>query len=154
MSLTLKQASAICDRALEVGHLNKLNPLTVAVFDVGGNLVCFKKEDGSSLLRQEIASGKALAALGMGMDSAKLLKIAGDRPAFMNAAYAASSGKLIPVPGGVLVKDHDGKIIGAVGISGDLSEKDEACAIAGIRTAGLTCDAIKEGRECFIKAHL
>jgi len=61
MSLTLKQASAICDRALEVGHLNKLNPLTVAVFDVGGNLVCFKKEDGSSLLRQEIASGKALA---------------------------------------------------------------------------------------------
>uniref|UniRef100_A0A6S7ZBZ5 GlcG protein n=1 Tax=Aplanochytrium stocchinoi TaxID=215587 RepID=A0A6S7ZBZ5_9STRA len=154
MSLTLKQASTICDRALEVGHLNKLNPLTVAVFDVGGNLICFKKEDGSSLFRQQIASGKALAALGLGMDSAKLLKIAADRPAFMNAAYVASGGRAIPVPGGVLIRDHSNKIVGAVGISGDLSEKDEACAVAGIRTAGLMCDAIKEGRECYIKAHL
>lgn len=152
--MNFAQAEVIATRALEVGKLNKLNPLTVAVLDVGGNLVVFKKEDGASLFRQEIATGKALAALGLGMDSAKLLDIAKARPEFMNAAYAASGGKLIPVPGGVLIRDAAKKIIGAVGISGDLSEKDEACAIEGIRKAGLQCEAITEKRSLILKAHL
>lgn len=152
--MNLQAAETIASRALEVGRLNKLNPLTVAVLDAGGNLVCFKKEDGSSLFRQEIATGKALASLGLGMDSAKLLDVANARPAFMNAAYAASGGKLIPVPGGVLIRDKSNNIIGAVGISGDLSEKDEACAIEGIRKAGLSCAAIAENKPSILKSNL
>mmetsp|Transcript_19591 Transcript_19591/g.27578 ORF Transcript_19591/g.27578 Transcript_19591/m.27578 type:complete len:96 (+) Transcript_19591:62-349(+) len=95
-----------------------------------------------------------MGALGFGMDSAGLAKVAAARPAFMNSAFAATQGNVVPVPGGVIIKDHSGKIIGAVGISGDLSEADEACAIAGIRAAGLSCEAIKDSRECYLKAHL
>lgn len=114
----------------------------------------FLKEDKASLFREAIARGKAMGALGMGTDSGNLAKVAAARPAFIQSAFAATEGRLVPVPGGVLVKDHAGNIIGAVGISGDVSEADEACAIAGIRTAGLSCEAIKDGRDCFLKAHL
>ena len=100
-----------------------------------------------------MARGKAYGALGFALDSAKLAGIAAQRPAFMQSAFAATGGNVIPVPGGVLIKEN-GKIIGAVGISGDLSEADEACAIAGIRSAGLSCDAIKDKRDCYLKAHL
>ncbi len=117
--------------------------------------MAFKKEDGASLFREAIARGKASGALGLGMDSSGLAKIASARPAFMNSVFAASQGAIIPVPGGVLVRDPASKkVIGAVGISGDLSESDEACAIAGIRASGLVCDAISETRECYLKAHL
>ena len=152
--MDLKSANTIIARALEVGHKNGLNPLTVAVFDVGGNLVAFAKEDGASLFRQEIASGKALGALGLGMDSGLLMPIAEARPGFMQSAYVASGGKIIPVPGGVLVKSKKGDLLGAVGISGDLSAKDEACAIEGIKAAGLSCKAIAENAPLFITAHL
>jgi uncharacterized protein GlcG (DUF336 family) len=152
--MDLKSAEVICERALEVAAANKLNPMTVSVMDAGGHLILFKRQDGSSLLRESIARGKATAALGLGMDSAKLAKMASDRPMFVNSAIVASAGKLIPVPGGVLVHDAAGKLIGAVGISGDLSDADEWCAIEGIKKAGLNCAALKESRAPYLKAHL
>jgi len=152
--MNMEAASTIVTRAIEVARINKLKPIAVIVLDAGGNMVAFQKEDNTSLFREKIARGKAMGALGMGLDSAELAKVASARPAFIQSAFAASEGQLIPVPGGVLVKDHTGKIVGAVGISGDVSEADEACAIAGIRTAGLSCDAIKDNRNCHLKAHL
>lgn len=113
----------------------------MAVLDAGGHLVAFKREDESSILRPEIAMGKAWGALGMGVASRKLADVAADRPAFMNAIVVASGGRLVPVPGGVLVRDSAGQIIGEVGISGDSSDQDEECAVAGIEAAGLSLDA-------------
>ena len=136
-NITLQQAAAIVDAALEKGREVGLLPLTVAVLDAGGHLVAFKREDGSGILRPDIAIGKAWGALGMGIPSRTLRDRLADRPTFINALAAASDGRLIPVPGGVLIRASDGDIVGAVGISGDTSDKDEACAIAGIEAAGL-----------------
>lgn len=147
--MNLEDAKIIASYTLQAGRNNNLKPLTVAVFDKGGSLVCFMKEDGSSLYRQQIASGKALGALGLGMDSAKLGPIAEKRPHFMTAAFAAAQGKLIPVAGGVLILDK-GEVIGAVGVSGDLSANDEACAIEGIKKAGLSCSSLLEGKKSIL----
>ena len=135
--LTLQQAATIVDAALEKGRQVDLLPLTVAVLDAGGHLVAFKREDGSGILQPNIAIGKAWGALGMGIPSRTIRDRLTDRPTFINALAAASDGRLIPVPGGVLIRDSDGDIVGAVGISGDTSDKDEACAITGIEAAGL-----------------
>jgi len=139
--VTLAQASEIIDLALARGRDGGYRPLTVAVLDSGGHLVAFKREDESSILRFEIATGKAWGALGMGVASRKLAGVAAERPVFMNAIIAASGGRMVPVPGGVLVRDEGGRIVGAVGISGDTSDRDEQCAIAGIEAAGLNADA-------------
>ena len=138
--LTLQQASTIADTALARGRESKMMPLTVAVLDAGGHLVCLKREDGSGILRVEIASGKAWGALGMGASSRALRDRLTDRPTFVTALTAASAGRLVPVPGGVLIKDAGGEIVGAVGISGDTSDKDEYCAIEGVKAAGLRPD--------------
>ena len=138
--LTLQQASTIADTALARGRESKMMPLTVAVLDAGGHLVCLKREDGSGILRVEIASGKAWGALGMGASSRALRDRLTDRPTFVTALTAASGGRLVPVPGGVLIKDAGGEIVGAVGISGDTSDKDEYCAIEGVKAAGLRPD--------------
>ncbi len=138
--LTLDAASTIVDAALAAGRASDQMPLTVAVLDAGGHLVAFKRENGSGILRPEIAIGKAWGALGMGMSSRLLRDRLADRPTFIDALAAASGGKLIPVPGGVLIRDADGGVVGAVGISGDASDKDEYCAIAGVRAAGLDPD--------------
>ena len=140
-SVTLAQASEIVDSALAHSRDCGFRPLTVAVLDSGGHLVAFKREDESSILRFEIATGKAWGALGMGVASRKLGDVAAERPVFMNAIIAASGGRLVPVPGGVLIRDEDSQIVGAVGISGDTSDRDEECAIAGIEAAGLNTDA-------------
>ena len=140
MPLTLAQASTIVDVALKTGRDAKFAALTVAVLDAGGHLVAFKREDKSGILRFNIASGKAWGALGMGFGSRTLAGRAPKQPAFFNALAAASDGRLIPVPGGVLIRDAAGDVIGAVGISGDSSENDEKCAIAGIEAAGLKAD--------------
>ena len=103
--------------------------------------MAFKREDESRILRFEIATGKAWGALGMGVASRKLVDVAAERPVFMNAIIAASGGRLVPVPGGVLIRNSDGQIVGAVGISGDTSDRDEECAISGIEAAGLNADA-------------
>jgi uncharacterized protein GlcG (DUF336 family) len=141
----LAQATVIVDKALEHGRHLRLKPLTVAVLDAGGHLVALKREDNSSLLRPQIACGKAWGVLGMGFGGRELARRAAAAPAFVTALTAASEGRIIPVPGGVLIRDHAGTIIGAVGISGDLSEQDEACAVVGIKAAGLVADTGESG---------
>jgi len=138
--LDLVHASIIVDKALAHGRSLKLPPLTVAVLDAGGCLVSFKREDGSSLLRPEIAQAKAWGALGMGVGSRALAQRASVAPAFVSAVNALAGGRLIPVPGGVLIRSSDNAIIGAAGITGATSDEDEACAIAGIKAAGFSAD--------------
>lgn len=139
-NVTLAQASIIVDKALEHGRSLKLKPLTVAVLDAGGHLVALKREDNSSLLRPQIAEGKAWGVLGMGFGGREFARRAAAAPAFMGAIIAASEGRIVPVPGGVLIRDAGGGVAGSVGISGDVSEQDEACAVAGIKAAGLAPD--------------
>lgn len=136
-TLSLEYASRIVDEALRLGREADMHPLTVVVLDAGGQVVAVKREDGSGVLRFGVAMGKAWGALGMGISSRLIRDRLKERPAFQNALAAASDGKLIPVPGGVLIEDADGFTIGAVGISGDTSEKDEYCAIGGIQSVGL-----------------
>jgi uncharacterized protein GlcG (DUF336 family) len=137
MSVTLAQASTIVDVALKKGRDTQCAPLTVAVLDAGGHLVAFKREDRSGILRYDIANGKAWGALGMGFGSRELADRAGKNPLFFGVLATVSQGRLVPVPGGVLIKDASGAVLGAVGISGDTSDKDEVCAVAGIEAAGL-----------------
>ena len=139
-ALTLAQAATIVDQALAHGHALKLKPLTVAVLDAGGHLVAFKREDKSGLLRYDIAYGKAWGALGMGFGSRTLASRAGKTPQFFTMLAAASGGRMVTNPGGVLIRDGAGTIIGACGVSGDTSDKDEMCAMAGIEAAGLKAD--------------
>ena len=139
-SLTLAQASTIVDVALKKGRDTNCAPLSVVVLDAGGHLVAFKREDRSGILRFDIAFGKAWGALGMGFGSRTLAERAAATPQFFTMLAAASGGRMVTNPGGVLIKDGGGDIIGAVGISGDTADKDEACAIAGIAAAGLKAD--------------
>ena len=139
-SLMLATASAIVDSALELGHKNGMQPLTVVVLDSGGHIVTIKREDGSGLMRCDIAAGKAWGALSMGMSTRMLRDRLKERPTFMNALSNVSHGRWVPVPGGVLILDAQGDAVGAVGISGDTSDKDEYCAIEAIRSQGFACD--------------
>ena len=140
-SVTLAQASTLIDAALAKGRAEKFAPLTVVVLDAGGHMVGLKREDHSGIIRVEIATGKAYGALGMGIGSRALFERAKTAPSFVAAASAASGGRLVPVPGGVLIigqaGEKAGHVIGAVGISGDNSDNDEICAFAGIEAAGL-----------------
>ena len=138
-TLKLEQASTIIDHALMAGMEFNMSPLTVVVLDAGGHVVALKRSDGSGILRAQIAYGKAYGALGVERSSRALEIGLADRPAFQNALAVAADGRLIPAPGGVLVCTPDGEtIIGAVGISGDTSDKDEYYAIMGIVAADLT----------------
>lgn len=134
--LPLDAGSAIVDAALAAGRAEAMHPLTVVVLDVGGRMVACKSEDGSGTLRFDVARGKAAGALGMGISSRLIRDRLKDRVAFQAALAAAAGGQFVPVPGGVLILDADGYTIGAVGISGDTSEKDEYCAIRAIHAAG------------------
>ena len=136
-TLPLVQAEAIICGALTTARDHDMEPMSVAVLDTGGHLVAFKREDGSGILRAQIAMGKAWGALGMGASSRLLRDRLSARQGFIAALTDVSEGRFVPVPGGVLIKDGD-EIIGAVGISGDTSDNDEAAAIAGIGAAGLT----------------
>jgi uncharacterized protein GlcG (DUF336 family) len=138
--ITLAQAEVIVNDALTHARNHQFKPLTVAVLDAGGHLVVLKREDNSGILRPQIALGKAWGTLGMGTGSRELAKRAETHPSFMAALSDASGGRVIPVPGGVLVRDAQGNVIGAVGVSGDQPQNDEACAVAGIIAAGLTPD--------------
>jgi uncharacterized protein GlcG (DUF336 family) len=143
MSLTLSQATTIVGAALRRARETSCAPLAVAVLDAGGNLKAFAREDGAGILRPQIAMGKAWGALGMGVGTRALARRLADQPQqhpFFTALNAMSEGRVVPVPGGVLIRDAGGAVIGAVGISGDVSDKDESCAVAGIEAAGLTAD--------------
>src|SRR5690242_21071548 len=117
MSVTLAQASTILDAALKKGRDTQCAPLSVAVLDAGGHLVAFKREDTSGILRFDIAFGKAWGALGMGLGSRTLFERAAQTPQFFTMLAAASGGRIVTNPGGVLVRDASGNVIGVVGIS-------------------------------------
>lgn len=135
-SLPLASANAIIAQALALGRNANLLPLTVVVLDAGGKMVAMQCEDGSGIIRFEVAFGKAYGALGMGISSRLIRDRLAERPTFQSALAMASDGRLIPVPGGVLIEDSEGITLGAVGISGDTSDKDEYCAIEAIKLAG------------------
>ena len=138
--MKLEIAQKIVAAALANARARNFKPLAVAVLDARGALKAFAAEDGTSLRRAEIATGKAHGALAMGLGSRTLGKMAAERPHFVAAVTHAVGGSLIPVAGGVLIRDGAGAVIGAVGVSGDTSDNDEAAAIAGIEAAGLKAD--------------
>lgn len=140
MALTLAQASTIIDVALNKARESNFAPLSVAVLDAGGHLIAFKREDRSGILRFDIAFGKAWGALGMGFGSRTLFERAEKTPMFFTTLAAASGGRVVTNPGGVLIRNEAGDIVGAVGISGDTSDNDELCAVTGIVAAGFRAD--------------
>jgi uncharacterized protein GlcG (DUF336 family) len=146
-SLTLQQANAILNECLAVRQKEGLLPLAVAVLDAGGQLVAFQREDGCGILRYDIAFGKAWAALGMGMSTRLIRDRLANRPAFQGALSAAADGRFIPVPGGVLILNSQHTVIGAVGVSGDASDRDEFCAIHAIQFVGLSCEPASHQSE-------
>jgi uncharacterized protein GlcG (DUF336 family) len=141
MSVTLAQASSIIDATLKKARELKQMSQTVVILDGGGHLVCAKREDGSGILRFEIAVGKAYGALGMGWGSRTMMERAAQNPNFLTAIVAASGGRLVPNPGGILIRDAENRVLGAVGISGDTGDNDEIIGVAGIEAAGLKADA-------------
>ncbi len=134
--LTLDIARKILDAALAKAVEKKLKPLVITVLDVRGAVKVTAAQDGTSLMRAEIAHGKAYGALALGMGSRALFQRAQEQPYFVSAVNTMAKGQLVPVPGGVLIQDGT-KLLGAVGVSGDTSDNDEICAIAGIEAAGL-----------------
>jgi uncharacterized protein GlcG (DUF336 family) len=139
--MTLDTARAIIAGARAHGGSAGFQPLTVVVLDAGGHVVAVEREDGSSMKRFEIGFGKAHGALSLGMGSRSIMGRAEQQPFFIAAVTAAVGGALVPVPGGVLVRDSEGVLLGAVGVTGDSSDHDEAAAVAGIESAGLTAEA-------------
>ncbi len=138
--LTLAKAQTIISAALAFSRGKKLAPMAVAVLDARGVLKAFAAEEGTALRRADIAIGKAYGALSMGVGSRTLGKRAEERPHFIAAVNGAIGGSMIPVAGGVLIRGDDNTIIGAVGVTGDSSDNDEAAALAGLAEAGLTAD--------------
>lgn len=139
MTLTLALARQITDAALAHARAAGFRPLAVVVLDVRGSVTAAATEDGSSLNRFDVAQGKARGALAFDMGSRALEKLAKDRPHFLTGVVGLVPG-MVPVPGGVLIRDADRRVLGAVGISGDISDNDEAAAVAGIEAAGLVAD--------------
>jgi uncharacterized protein GlcG (DUF336 family) len=138
--LTLDQARTIVDGALKHAREQGFKPLAIAVLDARGTQKLFIAQDGTSLKRGEIALGKANGAVALGVGPRALNKMALERPHFINGASLAIGGSLVPVPGGALIRDADGALLGVIGISGDTSDNDEAAALAGIAAAGLVAD--------------
>lgn len=139
-SMLLEQANTIADKSLQKGRELKLAPLTVVVLDAGGQMKVLKREDNASLLRPEIALGKAWGVLGMGFGGRELARRAEQMPVFFTALNAMTGGRMVPLAGGVLIRNREGQVIGSVGISGDTSDNDEICAVHGVEAAGLTAD--------------
>ncbi len=138
--LTLAKAQTVIAAALQASRDKSLAPMSVAVLDARGVLKAFAAEEGTALRRAEIAIGKAHGALAMGVGSRTLGKRAEERPHFIAAVTHAVGGSMIPVAGGVLIRGADNSLIGAVGVTGDTSDNDEAVALAGLAAAGLTAD--------------
>lgn len=139
-SVSLDEARTIIAATLAKAAELGLKPLGVAVLDSAGHLKAFERQDGASHMRLEIAMGKAHGAVALGSGSRTLFKRAQEQAFFVNAVNTLARGLLVPVPGGVLIRDGAGAIVGAVGVSGDTSDQDEAAAVAGIAAAGLTAD--------------
>ncbi|WP_137130931.1 heme-binding protein [Rhizobium sp. FY34] len=140
------QANSIIEGALTEARKRQIAPLAVSVLDAGGALVAFQREDGAGLLRQDIAVAKAWGSLGLGIASRQQAEFAQAQPGVFATLVSVAGGRLAPLPGGVFILDENKKVIGAVGISGDVGDQDEACAIAGIEAAGLSYSAGFAGR--------
>lgn len=140
-ALTLERANLIIEKALEKARQMNIPPLSVVVLDDSGHLKAMQREDGASMFRGDVATGKAWAAVGMGVSSRGLAMRAKDNPNFFITLAATAHGKFLPQPGGVLIRDEKGVIVGAAGASGGTGDEDEACCVAGIEAAGLTADA-------------
>ena len=138
--LSLASAQTIVIEALKHARAQNFQKLAVAVIDARGALRAFAAEDGTSLMRGEIARGKAFGAVALGLGSRALHRMAQERPHFIESMHGVVNGPLVPVPGGVLIRDASGALLGAVGISGDTSDNDEAAALAGVAAAGFTAD--------------
>lgn len=138
MNLTLVHAKTIVDAALAEARARNCKPMGVIVLDAGGHLVAYLREDRSSLFRFDIARAKAMGALGMGADTRDLAARAANNLPFFVGLGAVTGGDIALSPGGVLIRDASGDVIGAVGVSGDTPDADEACAFAGIAAAGLS----------------
>ena len=139
--LTLDVARKILDAALAKVVEMKLKPMAITVLDARGTVKASLAQDGTSLMRNEIAFGKAYGALSLGIGSRAIFTRAQEQPYFVDAISTMTKGAMIPVPGGVLFHDASGALLGAVGISGDTSDNDEICAVAGIEAAGLKASA-------------
>ena len=137
MTVTLRKARTIIRKALEKGREMELKPLSVVVLDAGGHVLAFEREDGASPGRFAIAHGKAYGAVMLGMAGTAQMKRAQDQAFFMAAVNGVFGGQVIPVPGGVLLRDKKGAVIGAVGVTGDTSDNDAQAAMAGIDAAAL-----------------
>ncbi len=138
--LDLENSITIIKAAFKKSRELNTSPLTVAILDSAGKLISLQRQDGSSMLRPDIAIGKAWGAVAMGKSSRELSRDALERPAFISSLTTLAQGHLVPVAGGVLVRNSDNEVVGAVGVSGDLSDVDEQCAISGIQAAGLIAD--------------
>lgn len=140
MALLLTQAKQIIENALSTQASRKFKPMAIVVLDANGAIKASESQDGTSLIRPKIAHGKAYGAIAMGLGSRALYERAKNEPFFIQAMNSLSDGALVPVPGGVLVRNAQGELLGAVGITGDISDNDEICAVAGIEAAGLVAD--------------
>ncbi|MNO52108.1 hypothetical protein D3C76_425220 [compost metagenome] len=138
--INLETAIDITRSAFATARELSAAPLTVAVLDAGGHLVALQREDGASMLRPQVAIGKAWGAVALGKPSRVLAADAQQRPSFIAAVNTLAQGNLIPVPGGVLIRNQANEVIGAVGISGDTSDIDEQCAVRGVQSVGLVAD--------------
>lgn len=138
--LTLAAAQTIVTQALAHARANNFNPLGIVVLDARGSLKACAMEDGTSLMRWKVAFGKAYGSVAWGAGSKKIEKLAADRPNFFAGVAHLADGGILPVGGGVLIRDGDNRIIGAVGVSGDTSDNDELAATAGIKAAGHVAD--------------
>ena len=136
--LTLAQANAMIDAALAKGAELGLKPLTVTIHDPGGHLIACQRQDGASNMRVKLAGGKACGALALGVSSRAIGEMALDRPHFVAAVDTMAEGGMVPAAGGVIVCDRQGTVVGAIGVTGDTSDNDEACALAAIASQGFT----------------
>lgn len=136
-SITLDQANKVIAAAFAKGKELNLKPLSVVVVDAGGHVQAFQRQDGASSLRLAIAIGKAAGGLSLGVNSRKIGEMAAERPTFVAAAAQISPSGMVPAAGSINIKAADGTLIGAVGVTGDTSDNDEICAIAGVAAAGL-----------------
>ena len=141
MSISLRRARTIIRKSLEHGAAEGMKPLSVVVLDAGGHIQAFERSDGASPGRFGIAHGKAYGAIMLGMSGSAQMARAEQQAYFMAAVNGVFGGAVVPVPGGVLVRDRKGAVIGAVGVTGDTSDNDAACAVAAIEAVGLTPDA-------------
>ena len=136
--ISLEQAQRAIAGAIAEGEALELKPLSVAIVDAGSHLIALARTDGASTMRPQISIGKAAGALALGVSSRRIAEMAVERPTFIGALAPHAFHGMVPAAGGIIIVDNDGRVIGAIGVTGDTSDNDEACALAGITAAGLT----------------